>query len=130
MVKQRKPSPQAAHPRPGVTPERFVRLYRLVVFLGGGPKTRDRVLKHLKQDVRGFYRDLKALKDSEVEVTQSEGLYTLVGAVADALERLHFPDPRLTLGEAQQLARGRSRAHTYLKGQVENLVSRAAPPRR
>src|SRR5437016_4866844 len=44
--------------RPGVTAERFSRLFKLVQFLGGGPQTRDRLTRHLDLDVRGFYRDL------------------------------------------------------------------------
>jgi hypothetical protein len=42
--------------------------------------------------------------------------------VQDALARLPFPDPRLTLGEAQQLARGRSTSHKKLQQQIAKIV--------
>jgi hypothetical protein len=109
--------PQAA--RPVVTAERFGRLYRLVQFLAAGPRTRERLTRHLRLDVRGFYRDLELLRSAGISVTLTEGRYELGGPAEEALARLPFPDPRLTLGEAQQLARGRTGAHQYLKGQIE-----------
>src|SRR5262245_20489931 len=130
MAKQRKTRPQPAPGRAGVTAERFVRLYRLVVFLGGGPKTRDRVLKHLRQDVRGFYRDLEALRAAGVDVALAEGRYALERGMGQSLARLPFPDPRLTLGEARQLARGRSAAHAHLREQIEQVIPPGAAPRR
>jgi hypothetical protein len=36
--------------------------------------------------------------------------------------RLPFPDPVLTLGEAQQLAKGRSPAARKLKQQIDRIV--------
>jgi hypothetical protein len=35
---------------------------------------------------------------------------------------LPFPDPHLTLGEAQQLAKGRSAAHGKLKKQIADIT--------
>src|SRR5262249_61621323 len=97
--------------RAGITPERFARLHRLVEFLRAGPRTRERLTRHLKLDVRGFYRDLELLPAAGIRGTLAEGEYALEGDAGDAVARLPFPDPHLTLGEARQLARGRSAAH-------------------
>jgi hypothetical protein len=48
--------------------------------------------------------------------------YTLVGGVKEAIARLPFPDPHLTLGEARELAKGRTPAHRKLKSQVNRIV--------
>ncbi len=48
--------------------------------------------------------------------------YVLVGSVKDAIARLPFPDPHLSLGEAKQLAKGRSAAHRKLKSQLSRIV--------
>lgn len=75
--------------------------------------------------VRGFYRDLEALRTANIEIRLEEGRYVLAGKLTDAVGRLPFPDPKLTLGEALQLAAGRTRAHRKLKQQVEQ-ITRAA----
>jgi predicted DNA-binding transcriptional regulator YafY len=105
-----------------VTAERFTRLYRLLQFLGGGPKTRARLTRHLRLDVRGFYRDLELLRTAGIIVALTEGRYGLVGALDAALARLPFPDARLRLGEARQLAKGRAAAHRYLREQIDRVV--------
>jgi hypothetical protein len=127
MAKKRKPTrPSPARPgapeRAGVTAERFTRLYRLVRFLAAGPKPRDKVMRHLRLDVRGFYRDLELLRSAGITVELAGGRYSLAGDVAEALLRLPFPDPHLTLGEAEQLARGRSRAHQHLRGEIADVL--------
>jgi hypothetical protein len=109
--------------RPGVTPERFSRLHKLVQFLGSGPKSRDLLTKHLDLDVRGFYRDLEILRSVGVEVVLEEGRYTLSGEPEDAIARLPFPDPRLSLGEMRRLARGRTSTHRQLQAQIDRLLS-------
>ena len=49
--------------------------------------------------------------------------YALGVALKEVLERLPFPDPGLTLGEAMLLAKGRTAAHRKLKQQVKHIVS-------
>ncbi len=117
-----KPIPPQQSGTAPVTAERAGRLYRLLRLLGRKPQTRDELTRTLARGVRGFYRDLVALRNLDIEVVLSEGRYTLVGRVADAVARLPFPDPGLTLGEAQQLARGRSKAHRKLKRQVDQIT--------
>ena len=71
--------------------------------------------------MRGFYRDLEALRAVGVAVRLSKGKYVLEEDVTEAIERLPFPDPNLTLGEARQLARGRTRAHRKIRELLEQI---------
>lgn len=117
MGKQRK-SPGAASAKPqeraSVTPERFTRLYRFVKLLQSGAQTRSAIVKKLKFDVRGFYRDLELLRESGIEIEYANRRYALTGDAQGALGKLPFPDPMLTLGEAEALARGRTALHKRL----------------
>jgi hypothetical protein len=114
--------PRASEGRAGITAERFARLHRLVSFLADGPKTREQLLRHLQLDVRGFYRDLEVLRAAGIGVTLAERQYALDGDADAVLALLPFPDPQLTLGQARQLARGRTRAHRHLQEQIDRLV--------
>jgi predicted DNA-binding transcriptional regulator YafY len=86
------------------------------------PQTRSGVAKSLGIGVRGFYRDLEALRLANIDVLYQDGRYSLANKLEKAVGRLPFPDPGLTLGEASQLARGRSNAHRRLKKQVERIT--------
>jgi predicted DNA-binding transcriptional regulator YafY len=121
MAKKRK-TPTKTTPATGVTPERFLRLYRMVRLLAGGPRTREAIARRLRLDVRGFYRDLDLLRSSGVAVTLETGRYTLTQSADDALAHLPFPDPHLTLGEAHALAKGRSPAHRALAKTIERVL--------
>jgi hypothetical protein len=105
-----------------VTAERANRLYRLLRLLGRKPQTREFLAQHLGLGIRGFYRDLESLRTAKIDIAMKEGHYTLTGKLAEAVARLPFPDPGLTLGEAQLLARGRSPAHRKLKRQVARIA--------
>jgi predicted DNA-binding transcriptional regulator YafY len=129
MAKKRTPPPQPPAPQPtpaeraGLTADRFARLYRLIRFLATGPKSRDRLTRHLHLDVRGFYRDLELLRSAGIGVTLTGGQYGLDDDPEAALARLPFPDPHLTLGEAQQLAKGRTQAHRHLQEQIQRITT-------
>ena len=105
----------------GVTFERAARLYRLLQLLGKGPQKRDLLVRRLGLGVRGFYRDLDVLRKAGIEVALASGRYVLQGHAVDATARLPFPDPTLTLGEALQLAKGRTPAHRKLATQVKAI---------
>ena len=109
-----------------VTAERAARLYRLLQLLGKGPQSREALTRRLRLDVRGFYRDLELLRASGIDVPLREGRYTLQEKVDQATARLPFPDPRLTLGEASQLAKGRTLAHRKLKEQIAQIAGEPA----
>ncbi len=112
----------AAPPAAAVTPERAARLHRLLRLLAAGPQKRETLTRRLKLDVRGFYRDLVVLREAGIAVSLEKGRYRLDEDADEAIARLPFPDPHLTLGEAIQLARGRSKAHRKLKDSIAAIV--------
>jgi hypothetical protein len=79
---------------------------------------RDAIARKLGLDIRGFYRDLGLLRTSGISVRLTRGRYKLDGELEEAVARLPFPDPLLTLGEARQLARGKSTAHRKLRDEL------------
>ena len=119
MAKKRK---TPAKPAPSITPERFVRLYRMIHLLAEGPQTRQVLTRRLRLDVRGFYRDLDLLRSAGVSVTLDAGHYTLHQEADDAQALLPFPDPRLTLGAARALAKGRSPIHRTLAETIARIL--------
>jgi len=119
--RSRSPSPNPVS-NGGLTGDRLARLYHLVRILGKGPQSRAVLTRRLKLDVRGFYRDLEALRSTGVEVTLESGRYNLVQSLAAALALLPLPDPHLTYGEAQTLAKGRTAAHRKLKTYLDRLT--------
>src|SRR5438445_6297122 len=100
-----------------VTFDRAARLYRLLEVLSQGPQTRQGLMKRLRLDVRGFYRDLELLRSAGIGLPLSGGRYRLEKKLADISPLLPFPDPGLTLGEAVELAKGRGPAHAKLRKQ-------------
>jgi predicted DNA-binding transcriptional regulator YafY len=120
MARKRSAKPKAADVV--LTADRAGRLVRILKLLGKGPQKRESLTAHLKVGVRDFYRDLKVLREIGIAVGVAAHRYTLAGNVQDALARLPFPDPRLTLGEAQQLAKGRTIAHKKLQQQIARIV--------
>ena len=112
----------ASTPTPAaVSLERATRLFRLLNLLGKGPQTRAVLTRKLRLGIRGFYRDFEVLRAAGIIVKLSDGRYQLLDEVTEAIERLPFPDPGLTLGEARQLAKGRSRAHKRIREQIERI---------
>jgi predicted DNA-binding transcriptional regulator YafY len=111
-----------------VTAARVARLYRLLRLLAGGPVSRPALLRRLGLNQRGFYRDIELLRAAGIRVVPTDGRYQLVPGFDAAVDRLPFPDPRLTLGEAQRLARGSTAAHRALQARVRQIVS--PPPRK
>ena len=121
MAKNGKKAPSP--PCHSVSAERAERLYRLLQLLATGPQTRATLARRLRLDVRGFYRDLELLRAAGIVVPLRDHRYALQESVGAAIARLPFPDPCLTLGEAMQLAKGRTRAHRKLKAQIALIVS-------
>jgi predicted DNA-binding transcriptional regulator YafY len=127
MAKQRsdKPKPAAAKAAPereAVTPDRCLRLCRLVQLLAAGPKKRDALARKLHLDVRGFYRDLDLLRKAGVAIELQRGLYHLGQGREEATDLLPFRDPLLTIGEVRQLSKGRTAAHRKLKRTLDQIL--------
>jgi predicted DNA-binding transcriptional regulator YafY len=104
-----------------LTLERAARLHRLLTMVGTGPQTRAVLTRRLRLGIRGYYRDLEILRAVGIVIELSAGKYYLRDDVSSALERLPFPDPGLSLGEARQLAKGRSRAHKKIRELLEKI---------
>jgi predicted DNA-binding transcriptional regulator YafY len=86
------------------------------------PHTRDALAQRLGVDVRGFYRDLELLRKVNVPISVAGGRYSLEADRAEAIDRLPFPDPLLTVGEVRELARGNSPAQKKLQERLSRLV--------
>jgi hypothetical protein len=105
-----------------LTAQRAARLYRLLTLLGDGPQTRQQLLRRLKIDVRGFYRDLEALRGLGIDVaTGDDNRYALILSLDDALSRLPFPDPGLNFRDVQLLAQGPTAAHRKLRKRIDSF---------
>lgn len=120
MARKRTPAPSAALKT--VTAERAARLYRLLRLLAKGPQTRAALMRRLRLDVRGFYRDLELLRAAGIDLPLQKRRYALAGPVEQVISRLPFPDPRLTLAEAVQLSKGRTAAHRKLRAQITEIT--------
>jgi len=105
-----------------VTPERAGRLHRLVRLLGAGSQTRSSLARRLRLDTRGFYRDLEFLRSTGLRIDVQGQRYILEDPVKQALGKLPFPDPGLTLSEAMQLAKGRTPAHRKIKAIIAQIT--------
>jgi hypothetical protein len=112
---------RAASAITSVTPDRAGRLFRLLTLLGTGPQTRTNLTRRLRLGVRGFYRDLEVLRQVGIRVALVNSKYVLTEDAASAIDRLPFPDPGLTLGEARQLARGKLSAHRKIREQLVKI---------
>ena len=107
-----------------VTTERATRLYALITLVALAPRARQELIRRLRMDVRGFYRDLNLLRAAGIELVMSEGRYRLDQSRSSAYAMLPFLDPRLTLGEACEVARGRSAAHRKLTRLISSITGK------
>ena len=109
---------------------RAARLYRLLALLSQGPQTRAYLARRLRLGIRGFYRDLEVLRQAGIDVSYERGRHVLKpsrGKRAPALaDSLPFPKMSLTLGEARQLAKGRTWAHRKLRAGIMAMTGVAA----
>jgi biotin operon repressor len=118
MAKKKKAEPSEGTT---VSAERAARLYRLVQLLSAAPQSRASLLRRLGLNIRGFYRDLEALRLAGIEISRTDAHYILDDEPQAALDRLPFPDPGLSFGEARQLAKGRGKGHKKIQQQLAHL---------
>jgi predicted DNA-binding transcriptional regulator YafY len=104
-----------------ITPERAGRLYRLLKLLGKGAQTRANLIRRLRFNIRGFYRDLEVLRAVGIAVVLVKGHYHLEDDAEDAIALLPFPDPGLSVGEARLLSKGKSAAHKKIRTQLGRI---------
>jgi predicted DNA-binding transcriptional regulator YafY len=120
MAQKRTPVPAVTSR--AVTAERAARLYCLLKLIDRQPQTRKALRRTLRYDVRSFYRDIELFRSCGINLFLRGGCYYLPDAVTVAIARLPFPDPSLTLGEAQELAKGRNLAQRKLKQQITRII--------
>jgi predicted DNA-binding transcriptional regulator YafY len=108
-----------------VTAARVARLYRFIRLLAKGPMLRTVLLRRLGLNQRGFYRDIELLRAVGIRVEPDEGRYSVRPSFEAAVNLLPFPDPQLSLGEAQRLARGNTSAHKTLRRKVQEITNPA-----
>jgi len=111
-----------------LTAERATRLHKFLKLIAGSARGRTVLLSRLGLDTRGFYRDVRYLREVGVEISTAGDKYLLVGELDSARGRIPLPDPGLTLDEAHQLARGTTAAHKKLKSLIDLLLGGAAKP--
>jgi len=122
---------QKAPPRGrAITAHRAPRLVKLLSLLAGKDRPRAFLIRRLRLDLRGFYRDLDLLRRYGVPIELAEHNYRLGEPLSDALGRLTLPDPQLNLHDAIQLARGRTTAHRKLREFIEGIVGKMPARRR
>lgn len=111
--------------RPGpsaITGPRAARLYKLLAHVAEADRPRAAILRKLRVDLRGFYRDLELLRSLGIDVHCEGDRYRLLMPLDDALSRLPFPDPGLSLREALLLAEGRTDAHRKLRTRIHSFI--------
>jgi DNA-binding transcriptional ArsR family regulator len=102
-----------------LTAARVGRLCRLLSLLDGNPLPRVTLLKKLKVDQRSFYRDLALLKELGILLKPRESKYSLPGALDVLIGKLPFPDPHLTISEAQELVVGTTPTHAKIQATLD-----------
>jgi len=111
-----------------LTAPRAARLYRLLTVLGDGSQTRRVLLLRMKVDVRGFYRDLELLRELRLDISLGpDNRYALPVSLDEALGRLPFPDPGLSVRDVLQLCNGNTSAHRKLKQSVATVLQPNKP---
>ena len=105
-----------------ITAQRASRLYKLLAQIAEADRPRATLLRRLRVDLRGFYRDLELLRSLGVDVHCDGDRYRLLMPLPDALARLPFPDPGLSLRDALLLAEGRTDAHRKLRTRIHAFI--------
>jgi predicted DNA-binding transcriptional regulator YafY len=113
-----------------VTADRVARLYPLLAILSNRASGRMALLRQMRMNQRGFYRDIEFLRSLGIEVITADSRYSLEMDFEDALARLPFPDPHLKLGQAIVLARGKTPAHKALRKRVQEITEPPKPNRK
>ena len=128
LARSATPAPRKAPaPATSVTPERAARLSKLLDLLSATGKPRQVLLSKLDLDLRGFYRDLKTLRERGIEVRVGRDIYRLDGELDQARAKLPCPDPNLSLAELEQLSKGRTEAHRKLQKLLQMVVGGKLP---
>lgn len=105
-----------------VSAQRSARFFKLLMLLRDGDRSREELARRLRVDMRGFYRDLRMLRQLGVRIASRGHGYQLNQTFEAAIARVPFPDPQLNLHEALQLSIGRTPAHRKLRAQIRKIA--------
>jgi hypothetical protein len=113
-------------PTTSVTLERASRLSKLLKLIAKVARPRDVLLDKLGLDLRGFYRDLKTLRDRGVLLSVTGDCYRLIEDLDDARGKLPASDPALSVADLRALSKGTTDAHKRLRKLYDSLVGASA----
>ena len=123
----KRPATPRRRPVVQITLGRASRLHRLVTILESGPTSREVLLDRLAIGLRTFYRELDLLKKCGIKVRRAGKNYELRSSMAEAEDRLPFPDPQLSFAEMAELARHPGEAARRLDEIYKSVVEPPAP---
>lgn len=109
-------------PSPELSPTRAQRLCRMLMALGEGPQHKNALVRKLKLEERGFFRDLRLMRQLGINVTANKHRYLLTISLAEAFGRLPLPRLKLSLQDALVLCNGSSPAHRRVRRSLEALI--------
>ncbi|WP_199756797.1 hypothetical protein [Tautonia sociabilis] len=115
-------SPTRRRPAVQITDGRAARLHRMARLLDEAPRSREELLQALRIGLRTFYRELDLLRRCGVKVRLVRKQYQLQGSLAEAEERLPFPDPRLSFVEMAELASYDGPAANRMSALLRNVL--------
>lgn len=107
---------------PDLTPDRTHRLCKMLMALGKGPLGKDALVKKLKVEERGFFRDLAFLRSLGIDVGNNTKGYFLAISLDDAFCKLPIPDLRITLSDALELSHGPTPAQRRVRKKLESVI--------
>ena len=105
-----------------ITRDRAVRVCKMLALLSDGPKHRETLIRKLKLNERGFYRELELLRSHGITVDPDGSKYYLMSDLDTALAKLPVPDLKLNIREALILAKGSTSAHRKLQSHLNQLL--------
>lgn len=105
-----------------ITRDRAVRVCKMLTLLSDGPQRRETLIKKLKLNERGFYRELEFLRSHGIAVDPDGNRYHLLCDLDSALAKLPVPDLKLNIREALLLAKGPTSAHRKLQTHLNQLL--------
>src|SRR3954451_10356702 len=108
-----------ARSSPVLTPDRATRLCKMLVALGHGPQPKQILVKKLKVEERGFFRDLRLMRQLGIHVASNNRGYVLASSLNDAVRRLPVTGLQISLADAVEISHGHLPSQRRLRRQLE-----------
>lgn len=107
---------------PDLSPVRAHRLCKMLIALGHGPQPKEKLVRKLRVEERGFFRDLQLMRKLGIAVTATGNRYLLMMSFGEALSKLPVPDLKLSLRDALELSHGHSPTQRRVRRKLESLI--------